>query len=171
MEKQNGMVLAEKRMASGRKNRQSRKGIGRIALLVTGLVLVMGGALCFFTGCQNRQRPADLMDAYIQSMYTFDYGWHFSLFQPEFVEEEFTSKLREKGITYEQGIEQTKREAKKIIPLEKTSCSYDAAQPVELTAEELEAFRMENTTSFSEVGLDVNKIEKAMHCLVENIRW
>ncbi len=166
MEQQNGMVLEEVMVASGSKKRTKKK---RIIALVLGLVLIISAALFLFTGFRHVQRPDDLVDAYIQSMLTLDYSRHFGLFQPEFVEEKFTSHLIDNERSYEQGIERANREAKKLLPIGKMSLCYDAFGPVELTAEELAAFRDENTFDFSLVGLDANKIEKAMRCRVENI--
>ncbi|MDD4125034.1 MAG: hypothetical protein PHW77_04830 [Eubacteriales bacterium] len=96
---------------------------------------------------------------WLTSICKSDYDRHFSLFQPEFVQSMFTSRIAKEGLSYDEAIANIHEIGFNAYGYYSMEFRYSLVHITVPDEEELESIRDTYTHRFSEAGLDVSKIE------------
>lgn len=121
-------------------------------------------------GFNERTDPGiELFSHWLSTQYSFDYRQHFTLFQPEFVEEGFTSQAIPQGYNYESALAQIEEVASVAFQnfryeLAFTLTGIEDSTELYLSSQKYQSF----PKSFARVGLDVEKVSQVRTYHFEN---
>ncbi|NCA68020.1 MAG: hypothetical protein EOM87_08155 [Clostridia bacterium] len=96
---------------------------------------------------------------WMTSMCKKDYDRHFSLFQPEFVQTMFTSRIEKQGLSYDEAIANIHEISFNTYGFYSMEFKYSLVNITVPSEEEFESIRDTFNHKFTEAGLDVSKIE------------
>jgi hypothetical protein len=113
----------------------------------------------------------DYFTKYYESVLSFNYGQHFSLFQEEFVKESFITEALECGYGYEEALERIKEVSSKAFKFKNVEISFDIVSQYDSTDDFRPGKDISSSyiSSFKRCGLDAGKVSKAITYKIGNL--